>query len=485
MKDQNNFRVQMMRVKGDLATFVKVDYVDQDAKKHTALMVVDSCSCHNILFGCRAQQYGLVLRPEEGTMNDKCTGNEMVTTNLATFHFVLGGEQFHESFGITEGDINIIEKVDDLPLVGVLGNIFMQQHGLAIDYSDYTLHTSDVSPENLPISACDFFFPMEIGLERYGLPVLAIRQNGNDLVALADTSATDNMIAMQSIKDHGFDCQVLDTTDVISGIGGEMEVRDAKMRFSLLTLTENDTEVVSHEDSFKVTSEYMITPEEGKCDKNGVQLPPVVGIIGSPFMAKEGWVLDFGVKYIYKRKAVMPVKMIARVPSRVEKEQSAAADKESKRSIPLFADPIEKGLPFIRIEEGDFEGLVMLIDTGSNDNSIFGFAYRQLEDLFTPIEGERKVYGMDGNAIVVSCIRGCFTFCGKEYEMNFLLNKEDGAFVQLSQEMGFPISGIIGTKFLAEHGWVLDYGKQEVVIPSSDVSTTDLDAVKRRFAKEK
>ena len=401
MKDQNNFRVQMMRVKGDLAPFVKVDYVDQDAKEHTALMVVDSCSCHNILFGCRAQQYRLVLQPEEGSMNVECTGNEIVTTSLATFHFVLGGEQFHESFGITEGDINIIEKVDDLPLVGVLGNIFMQQHCLAIDYSDYTLHTSDVSPENLPISACDFFFPMEIGLERYGLPVLAIRQNGNDLVALADTSATDNMIAMQSIKDNGFDCQVLDTTDVISGIGGEMEVRDAKMRFSLLTLTENDTEVVNHEDSFKVTSEYMITPEEGKCDKNGVQLPPVVGIIGSPFMAKEGWVLDFGVKYIYKRKTVMPVKMIARVPSRVEKEQSAAADKESKRSIPLFADPIEKGLPFIRIEEGDFEGL-------SHGNALAapvviaqvhgcaGFLGHQVVAAFPPFHDGTRAFGGQG-----------------------------------------------------------------------------------------
>ena len=30
MKDQNNFRVQMMRVKGDLAPFAKVEYVDQD-----------------------------------------------------------------------------------------------------------------------------------------------------------------------------------------------------------------------------------------------------------------------------------------------------------------------------------------------------------------------------------------------------------------------------------------------------------------------
>ena len=31
MKNKNNFRVQMMRVIGDLAPFVRVEYVDQDA----------------------------------------------------------------------------------------------------------------------------------------------------------------------------------------------------------------------------------------------------------------------------------------------------------------------------------------------------------------------------------------------------------------------------------------------------------------------
>ena len=31
MKNQTNFRVQMMRVKGDLAPFAQVEYVDQDA----------------------------------------------------------------------------------------------------------------------------------------------------------------------------------------------------------------------------------------------------------------------------------------------------------------------------------------------------------------------------------------------------------------------------------------------------------------------
>ena len=44
MKNETDFMVQLMRVKGDLATFAKVEYVDQDANTHSALIVVDSCS---------------------------------------------------------------------------------------------------------------------------------------------------------------------------------------------------------------------------------------------------------------------------------------------------------------------------------------------------------------------------------------------------------------------------------------------------------
>ena len=42
-----------------------------------------------------------------------------------------------------------------------------------------------------------------------------------------------------------------------------------------------------------------------------------------------------------------------------------------KKSFSFFADATIIGLPFIRVAEGDFEGLVFLIDTGSNDNIIF------------------------------------------------------------------------------------------------------------------
>ena len=301
MKNETDFMVQLMRVKGDLAPFAKVEYVDQDANTHSALMVVDSCSCHNILIRARAEQHGVVWQAEEGTMNIGGAGNEMVTTRLAKFHFTLGSKQLHEPFCIKDGDIDIPSEISGTPIIGILGNLFMQQYRLAIDYNDYTLHTSNVSPENLRISDCDFFFPMEIGLERYGLPVLAIRQNGTDVVVLADSGATSNIIASQTIKDGGFDCQILGSTDTIAGIAGGTEVKDAMVKFSLLTLTEDDTDVVHHEDIFKVSQHYLMTPEQGKCDKDGVQLPPVVGLIGSPFMAREKWVLDFGVKYIYKK----------------------------------------------------------------------------------------------------------------------------------------------------------------------------------------
>ena len=486
MKSNNNFKVQMLRVKGDLAPFVKVEYVDQDAKEHSVLMVADSCSCHNILIGTRAERHGVVLQKEEGTMKIGGAGNEMVTTSLAKFHFVLGGEQFYESFCIKEGDIQIPMEIEGMPIIGILGNLFMQQYRLAIDYSDYTLHISNVTPSNLPISACDFFFPMEIGLERYGLPVLAFRQNGNDVVALADTGATDNMIALQSMTDNGFDYRYLGTSDTITGIDGETEAKDAMMKFCLLTLTESETDVVHHEDVFKVTPHYMITPEEGQCDKNGVQLPPVVGIIGSPFMAKEGWVLDFGIKYIYKRKMEKSVEMIARVDvskrvARKEEEvKSGKCEQKGQKRLRFFSDATETGLPLIRIEEGDFEGIVMLIDTGSNDNIIFGYAYHQLEDLMKPLEVQSELFGIDGKPTTLNCVSGVFTFCEKEYEMPFLLREDDKAIVMLSQQVGFPISGIIGTKFMAEHDWIIDFGKQEVIIPETDISTLDWNAIKKK-----
>ena len=154
-------------------------------------------------------------------------------------------------------------------------------------------------------------------------------------------------------------------------------------------------------------------------------------------------------------------------------------DKRNK-SISFFADATIIGLPFIRVAEGDFEGLVFLIDTGSNDNIIFGYAHKELEDMFVAVEGTSSLYGIDGKKTDVSHTRGNFSFCDKEYDMEFLVREDDEAAIHLTEDVGFPDSGIIGKKFMVEHGWVLDFAHQEIAIPNTDVSAEDIHKLKSK-----
>ena len=69
------------------------------------------------------------------------------------------------------------------------------------------------------------------------------------------------------------------------------------MDFSLLTLREKGAESIPFHDSFMVINHPVA---EGYVFNKKVS-QPIKGIIGSPFMAKQGWTLDFAQKVIYKR----------------------------------------------------------------------------------------------------------------------------------------------------------------------------------------
>lgn len=148
------------------------------------------------------------------------------------------------------------------------------------------------------------------------------------------------------------------------------------------------------------------------------------------------------------------------------------------KKINFYADVTEVGFPFIRINEGKFKGVVLLIDTGSNDNMLFGYAYKQAKNLLEPVDGVRYLTGIEGIQSKLILTKGTLSFCGKEYSMTFMVRDEDSAGTMLSEELGFPIAGMIGTKFMVEHGWVIDYAKQAIFIPETDVSVDDLASLK-------
>lgn len=300
MKKENDIRVEMIRMEGDLAPFVEVDYVDKYAQEHTGLMLLDSGSTANILSPEVADGIGELCKIMDG-ITISSISQEIMDLNQVRFSFVLGGNQFHETFCISNNPLPITVK--GMTVIGLLGNQFLQQHRLVIDYNDYVLHTSEINPNNLSISDCAFFFPMEIGLKFYGLPVLSVVQNGVELVTLVDTGSTSNMIANQALLDNKFKCKRLKGKDVMTGVTGQVDVDDAKVWFNMLTLEDNNVGELSRCAHFKVLPFSVFTLPDGTCDSNGEQLPPIEVLLGSPFMAKERWTLDFGAKIMYKLKA--------------------------------------------------------------------------------------------------------------------------------------------------------------------------------------
>ena len=287
MKKEKNISVKMYRVVGDLNPFIKVDFVDKDAQEHTALMMLLSSGADKYIGDfCRHDDTELEITDSVG---------ETMIADYVHFSFAFGGKQFNEEFGIDK-DCHL-GNVEDLPIIGLLGNKFMQQHGLVIDYSDFTVHTSDIHQKGLCANECDFIFPMEIGLKNYDIPVLAIHYEEMDAAVMADTGSSANVVSTQCVSQCNLKCEYKDENDTLNGIKGSSEARWADVDFSLLTLRKKGAESIPFHDSFMVINHPVA--EGYVFNKNVSQ--PIEGIIGSPFMAKQGWTLDFAQKVIYKR----------------------------------------------------------------------------------------------------------------------------------------------------------------------------------------
>ena len=148
--------------------------------------------------------------------------------------------------------------------------------------------------------------------------------------------------------------------------------------------------------------------------------------------------------------------------------------------IRFYEDATVTGFPTIKIGEGQLEGLVMMVDTGSNDNVIFGKVFNQWPDRFRLVEGKTPLYGIDGKVTNLCRAEATLSFCGHEHDMLFLVKQDDKAYHKLSEDLGFPIAGLIGTNFMAEHDWMIDYGKQEIVIPDYDISFREVVALSQK-----
>lgn len=133
--------------------------------------------------------------------------------------------------------------------------------------------------------------------------------------------------------------------------------------------------------------------------------------------------------------------------------------------ITFYTDVFNSSTPFIRIEEGDFKGKIFLIDTGSSNNMLFDSTYQQMKGSLALEDGTIQQIGIEGNYREISHLEsGNITICGRDFGMVFLI-VEDKIAKALEEDLGFAVCGIIGTPFMAEHDWKIDFAKQEITFP--------------------
>lgn len=127
-------------------------------------------------------------------------------------------------------------------------------------------------------------------------------------------------------------------------------------------------------------------------------------------------------------------------------------------------DTVEKiGMTLIDVRVNGFK-LTFDIDTGSTENIVFDYVYNQLNDAFNPIDGSTKVFGIDGNYVENPHAEAELLIGDKSILTQFNIVNADQTVINLQNDYGFQLHGILGVPFLVENHCVIDFNNYTITI---------------------
>lgn len=108
------------------------------------------------------------------------------------------------------------------------------------------------------------------------------------------------------------------------------------------------------------------------------------------------------------------------------------------------------------------------IDTGSTENIVFDFVSNQLKDVFKPIEGSSKVFGIDGNYKENPCVEAELSIGDKSFKVRFNAVNADQTVINLQNDYGFQLHGILGIPFLVDNHCVINFNNKTITIEENE-----------------
>lgn len=291
-KRKKNINAKLWIAEGTCIPFVEVSYMDKDAQEHMGFMMLDTGSTVNFLFGDISEWVVESDRKDEAEMPvQDCMGGMFLSSEVK-LSFVFGSSQFTEQFVCSGAKTTKLNG--DMPIIGILGNNFLEKQGLTIDFSNGRVYTSHLGSGEVYNLGCDFFYPLFVGMENYGVPTVDVHYKKTDVPLIVDTGSGANVVSLKCIKRCHLDCKFTDKPYSLQSVSGINVALLAKVKIAL-DIMDDVEDYPSFETSFMVT-DHPIRERTGKTRA-------VEGIIGAPFMVQYGWVIDFGAGVIYHQKA--------------------------------------------------------------------------------------------------------------------------------------------------------------------------------------
>lgn len=117
-------------------------------------------------------------------------------------------------------------------------------------------------------------------------------------------------------------------------------------------------------------------------------------------------------------------------------------------------------LPIILVEiEG--KHLCFILDTGSTCSLIDSSVVEYFKDIVESI-GDYCISGIDGTKHKVDVITLPFKFEGQIYKSRFCVKPLLDAFKDIEKESGIQVHGLLGTDFLIENKWIIDFKELKI-----------------------
>ena len=114
-------------------------------------------------------------------------------------------------------------------------------------------------------------------------------------------------------------------------------------------------------------------------------------------------------------------------------------------------------LPMILIEVNN-KHLCFILDTGSTCSLIDSNVVEYFKDIVESI-GDYYISGIDGTKHKVDVIILPFNFESQEYKPKFCVKPLLDAFKGIEIESGIQVHGLLGTDFMLENKWIIDFNK--------------------------